>query len=590
MRKYTLPAACLAACLTACSSPSQPQNGMLPGLGAPSAQFVAPQAVAGGTGTLVVRVTDDRTRIRPQYLGPTTKGMTVDITGPTNVKKTVGLGIGPNGCKSALMTLQCTLKVTLKACPTKKKCYTGTVATYDAFAGGKIPPGAHELSADQKFRFAIGATPTIIPLVLYGIPASVTLTPGSTSTLLGTQASGFVFPKCGAIAQNVSLIAADADGSYIIGVGAPSLSLTSNNTNQISVSAGSSRSAFVLSPPTYAGGYPHGGTTIQLTATAATPKAAGHHTASTPINVTYSTGICGIITEFGPVPSGVSAEPVGITAGPDGNMWFTELNGNKIGRATTAGTITEFTGLTPSAAPVLITVGADHNLWFTEESASNIAKITTAGSVTEYHTITAHASPFGIAAGPDGNMWFTEGAANNIGVSTLSGTVTEYAVPTSSAGVETITAGPDDSLWFTEETANKIGSITTTGGFTELSVPTASSDPLGIVTGSDGELYFTELNMNTIGRLQTALTGSEFNSAFPLPESGSEPFFAGLGADGNVWFGEVAGNRIASITPGGQITEYAVPTGSAFPVAVAAGPDGAIWFTELATGKIGRLW
>lgn len=26
------------------------------------------------------------------------------------------------------------------------------------------------------------------------------------------------------------------------------------------------------------------------------------------------------------------AQPIGITAGPDGNLWFTEFNGNRIGR------------------------------------------------------------------------------------------------------------------------------------------------------------------------------------------------------------------------------------------------------------------
>ncbi len=39
----------------------------------------------------------------------------------------------------------------------------------------------------------------------------------------------------------------------------------------------------------------------------------------------------GTITEF-PVPSGT---PEFITAGPDGNLWFTEFNGDKIGRITT---------------------------------------------------------------------------------------------------------------------------------------------------------------------------------------------------------------------------------------------------------------
>ncbi len=41
----------------------------------------------------------------------------------------------------------------------------------------------------------------------------------------------------------------------------------------------------------------------------------------------------GIITEFSIPPA--ESDPVGITAGPDGNVWFTENRGDKIGRITT---------------------------------------------------------------------------------------------------------------------------------------------------------------------------------------------------------------------------------------------------------------
>lgn len=34
--------------------------------------------------------------------------------------------------------------------------------------------------------------------------------------------------------------------------------------------------------------------------------------------------------------------PLGIAAGPDGALWFTELYANKIGRITTTGVLTEF--------------------------------------------------------------------------------------------------------------------------------------------------------------------------------------------------------------------------------------------------------
>jgi streptogramin lyase len=36
------------------------------------------------------------------------------------------------------------------------------------------------------------------------------------------------------------------------------------------------------------------------------------------------------------------AEPGGITAGPDGAMWFTERRGNRIGRITTDGAVSDY--------------------------------------------------------------------------------------------------------------------------------------------------------------------------------------------------------------------------------------------------------
>ena len=44
------------------------------------------------------------------------------------------------------------------------------------------------------------------------------------------------------------------------------------------------------------------------------------------------------------------ASPFEITAGPDGNLWFTENVGNRIGRITPAGVVTEFSaGISPNA-------------------------------------------------------------------------------------------------------------------------------------------------------------------------------------------------------------------------------------------------
>src|SRR5207244_13350230 len=51
--------------------------------------------------------------------------------------------------------------------------------------------------------------------------------------------------------------------------------------------------------------------------------------------------------------------PLGMTAGPDGALWFTEFNANQIGRITTGGTVTEFAVPTLGSQPGNITAGPD---------------------------------------------------------------------------------------------------------------------------------------------------------------------------------------------------------------------------------------
>ena len=98
--------------------------------------------------------------------------------------------------------------------------------------------------------------------------------------------------------------------------------------------------------------------------------------------------------------------------GPDGNLWFTEFNGNKIGRITPAGVVTEFTIPTANSGPIGIAAGSDGNLWFAESNASKVGRIVpsqasagTSNGITEFTIPTTKSRPYAIAAGPAGNLW-----------------------------------------------------------------------------------------------------------------------------------------------------------------------------------------
>lgn len=296
------------------------------------------------------------------------------------------------------------------------------------------------------------------------------------------------------------------------------------------------------------------------------------------------------IDEF-PVPGG--GDPGGITAGPDGALWFVEEGSSEIGRITTAGVVTNEFPVSTAPGPVppdptlpsrldQITLGPDGALWFTEPADNTIGRITAAGAITEFPLTVPGAQPEGIGVGPDGNVWFTAPGLNQIGRITTSGTITMFTG--ASPGASDIAAGPDGALWFTESGANTIGRITTAGAVTNhYPVPTAASEPSGITAGPGG-LWFTESAAGQIGFINTAGVVTEF------PGTGAGPSAITTGRDGALWFTESDASTIGRITTGGLITNhFPTPTPASQPSDMTAGPDGALWFTEFVGQRIGRI-
>jgi virginiamycin B lyase len=186
------------------------------------------------------------------------------------------------------------------------------------------------------------------------------------------------------------------------------------------------------------------------------------------------------ITEFA-LPT-ADSRPHGITAGPDGNVWFTGTG--KILRITPTGTITEFPLLRPnggSSSPFGIAAGPDGNLWFTELTFNRIGRITPDGTITQFPLPAGFTYSEGIAAGPDGNIWFTSNFLTILRI-TPSGTITVFGT-----GAWAIAAGPDGNLWFTDR-GSKVGRITPAGAVTEFLLPTENGFSHGITAGSDGNV------------------------------------------------------------------------------------------------------
>jgi virginiamycin B lyase len=203
-----------------------------------------------------------------------------------------------------------------------------------------------------------------------------------------------------------------------------------------------------------------------------------------------------------PIPNGANGSPRRIAVGSDGNLWFTLFSTNMIGTYNPAdGGFVEYPVPTANSEPDGITAGppGDGNVWFTEEAGDKIGAMAPDGTVHEYPIPTTGAMAQGITVGPDGALWFAEAAPAQIGRMTTSGAVVEYPVGTGSAPKHVASDGR--AVWFTEGDTNKIGRIALDGGVTEYQAPTPGATPAGIAIGPCGSVWFGEYNAGKIGVL-----------------------------------------------------------------------------------------
>jgi streptogramin lyase len=213
-------------------------------------------------------------------------------------------------------------------------------------------------------------------------------------------------------------------------------------------------------------------------------------------------GASGAVTEF-PLETRfptTHTNPRAITEGPDGNLWFTGEHslGNEggppqsvevVGRMTPTGQVSEFPLTGKELGLAAITAGPDGNVWFTESGANKIGRVTPSGQMTEFAIPTESARPSGVAAGPDGNIWFTEEQAGAIGRVTPSGQFTEFPLLGEDAYPVQIVSGPDGRLWFAYGVGT-IGTVAPNGTITRIELP-HKTQVHAIAVGPEGDVWYT---------------------------------------------------------------------------------------------------
>jgi virginiamycin B lyase len=296
--------------------------------------------------------------------------------------------------------------------------------------------------------------------------------------------------------------------------------------------------------------------------------------------------LAGHISEWAiPEPHALPHDPA---VDPQGNVWLTLMNANKLARfdpRTQAWKL--FPVPTANSGPHGLTADGEGNIWFTENRAGKIGKLNPAsGKIVEFKTSTV-TDPHTPIFGPDGGLWFTAERSNAVSrLDVRSGAVEVHRVPTEHALPYGIVVGPDRALWFCEFGSNRLGRIDpATGRITEYEVPDANARPRRLVAIGDA-LYFTDYRGGRLGRYTVRESKFEL---WPSPGGAdSAPYGIAADLDGNVWYEEFRANELVRFEPRtGRFASFPMLSPRSGVRNMARDASGRIWMALSGADKVG---
>lgn len=497
----------------------------LPAANVPPGGTQPSAAHANVTFTLIVprQSGSNAAKRKPMYVSPATQSVAVSVNG-TSTAVTISTS-GPD-CTTPTILSPTTCTIPISA-PVGSDTFE--IDTYDQPNTGSGPYSGNDLSNTSFISTIVAGQTNNITATLGGVPASVTVTPLSTSGLLVGSSSGGGFVAYGDKSFSVAVTSYDADNNPIVGLGSPTLTL--QGTSGISVTApasGSSQNIFTLKNVAF-------NTREQLTATA-TP-------------VSFTTG--------SPVALAIPWETkhvVVYTLNPADNAVYEFYD--ETAAAQRSLTI-------PGGNNVEDGLAVDANGTVYVPITNGTVDVYTNGATSPSYSITGVVgNPAGACVDHEGNAYFTDSNGNSgngqVEMVTPGGTATAATYTSDIVGPFACAVDPvDDSLW-----------VLNLGNSTVVQFPHGSTAPeqeFGLTGGESysdesialdrfGTMYIGENDASDVPQVQVYLSGSH-TASFTFNTYDPSGFWAptGLAVDvaGNLWVGDFTNGG-----GGGAVQEY----------------------------------
>jgi virginiamycin B lyase len=260
---------------------------------------------------------------------------------------------------------------------------------------------------------------------------------------------------------------------------------------------------------------------------------------------------------------------MGIQVAPDGTIWFAEQYANYIGHyfpptgryqiyplPTLTIPDTGHPGKTISlpSGPNDLALDAHGNVWFTELNADAVGRLDPRTDLMQHYPLGAKRSvqkllPYGITVDPEGMVWFTEVSNNRIGrLDPTTGSIRFFTPPGPTMSLMEIASDAHGMIWTTSFSSGLLLRFDShTGNFTRYTAAPSGSSVgglYGLALSPSGNIWVTVLSANALARLNV---NTQRFTYYHIPTQGSFPLALAIGPGGTIWFSEV--NKIGMLQP-----------------------------------------
>jgi virginiamycin B lyase len=293
--------------------------------------------------------------------------------------------------------------------------------------------------------------------------------------------------------------------------------------------------------------------------------------------------LSGKISEW-PVPTPKFARDP--APGPDGNIYVTVMQGDRIARFDTRKhTFTEW-DLPAGTHPHGLLVDREGTVWYTGNGNGTIGELHPASGKLKQHKVPSGGSPHTLVIGDDGALWFTNQSGSVGRLDRKSGRITEYRM---SGGPYGLALDKQGNVWVCRMNADRLGKVNPrTGEVSELFMGSGSS-PRRIAAAPDGTLWVTLYGSGRLAHVDAASGKVVKEYAMPAGADGG-PYAVTVDGAGRVFASEIQSDTVAMLDPKtGSFQVFKLPSKNVGIRKAIVDADGRFWYMGSHNGRLGVI-